>query len=279
MGAAVSDETNRPAAVIVDALRLRRGGIVTLLREWAEKEGLDIEGLSASALPNEFEEQPNARMVILSIGGQSIAGPEIGATLRALAPLISEAPLVVLSDREESNEIIEAFRIGASGFLPTSMTPAVAIEALTFILHGGTFFPASALLGVPEAPDGEGGQFQSIKRMTRIVKIESSENGLTDRQRDVANLLRQGLANKIIARQLDMTEATVKVHVRHIMRKLGACNRTQAALFATQIKAMPPTCDVPTDVDDEAARSSGRKSASVFKQHVHVALGRTRLAQ
>jgi DNA-binding NarL/FixJ family response regulator len=241
------------------------------LRDWAEKEGLEIAGVSPSGLPSEFEEQPNAQIVILSIGGESITGPEIGAALRSLVPLVSEAPLVVLSDRDESTEVIEAFRIGARGFLPTSMTPVVALQALTFILHGGTFFPASALLGVPESPGGEG-QVQSLKRPNRIVKIERSENGLTDRQRDVANLLRQGLANKIIARQLAMTEATVKVHVRHIMRKLGACNRTQAALYVVQFKAMAPTCAVPADVE-EAVRSTA------FEQHVDVAVGRTRLAQ
>jgi DNA-binding NarL/FixJ family response regulator len=231
------------------------------LRDWAENEGLKIEAMSVGGLPSEFDEQPNAQIVILSIGGQSITGPEIGAALHTLVPIISEAPLVVLSDRDESTEVIEAFRIGASGFLPMSLNPSVALLALTFILHGGTFFPASALLRVPETPGGEGSD-QSLVRHARILKLQRSGNGLTDRQRDVANLLRQGLANKIIARQLAMTEATVKVHVRHIMHKLGASNRTQAALFASQIKDMPPKC---VDVDEEVDRSSGRKSATAFE--------------
>jgi DNA-binding NarL/FixJ family response regulator len=58
---------------------------------------------------------------------------------------------------------------------------------------------------------------------------------LTDREKQVLGLLGVGTANKLIARQLGLTESTVKVHVRHIMRKLGATNRTQAALCLNSI--------------------------------------------
>jgi DNA-binding NarL/FixJ family response regulator len=61
---------------------------------------------------------------------------------------------------------------------------------------------------------------------------------LTSRQTDVLHLLRSGQSNKYIARELNMRESTVKVHVRQIMRKLGAANRTQAALFARQMEVL-----------------------------------------
>ena len=66
---------------------------------------------------------------------------------------------------------------------------------------------------------------------------------LTCRQADVLRLLRRGQSNKYIARELCMRESTVKVHVRQIMRKLGASNRTQAALFARQLD--PLVAEVP----------------------------------
>jgi DNA-binding NarL/FixJ family response regulator len=229
--------------VIVDALRLRRAGVSVLLKDWAEGQGLEVMAVAPSGLPDNFEEEQNPRLLIMSVGRQPITEPEIGGVLRSLESLVSAVPLVFLSDRDESADVIEAFQVGASGFLPTSMDPAVALRALTFILHGGTFFPAVALLARSQDPGSE----RYIRPLKRLGsdQAENGENGLTNRQRDVANLLRQGLSNKLIARQLDTTEATVKMHVRQVMRKLGASNRTQAALLALRIRAVTTPNGVP----------------------------------
>src|SRR5690606_38324456 len=73
----------------------------------------------------------------------------------------------------------------------------------------------------------------------------SEHDPLTRRQHDVLQRLRLGKSNKLIARDLDMQESTVKVHVRQIMRKLGAANRTQAALLAMATRATGPTVQCP----------------------------------
>jgi DNA-binding NarL/FixJ family response regulator len=65
--------------------------------------------------------------------------------------------------------------------------------------------------------------------------IEPPKSGLTARQWEVLERLRQGESNKLIGRQLKLRESTVKVHIRQIMRKLGASNRTQAALCAAEL--------------------------------------------
>lgn len=268
----MSGEAEKFVVVIVDAFRLRRRGIVRLLQDWAKAEGLEISAIAPSGLSGGLEDTPQARMVILSIGGQPIADPEIGSILRALDHRLADAPLVFISDRDDGAEAIEAFRVGASGFLPTSMDPIVALEALTFILHGGTFFPPAALLAIPQGGDNEA-QVQPLRRTARSLRTEGNDNGLTSRQRDVASLLSQGLGNKLIARQLSMTEATVKVHVRQIMRKLGAANRTQAALLNAHSKAEPPASPVTGDIERKPLTQPQAKTVASFEKHVRVATG------
>jgi DNA-binding CsgD family transcriptional regulator len=127
-----------------------------------------------------------------------------------------QALLVIISDREDPQEIRAAFQEGAIGFMPTSIEPAVAFQALSFIRSGGSFFPPSAL--------------STSLREATINGVAVSE--LTTKQEEVICCLRKGLSNKAIARQLDISEATVKVHVRRIIRKFGVANRTQLAVAA-----------------------------------------------
>ncbi|MEZ5775703.1 MAG: response regulator transcription factor [Hyphomicrobiaceae bacterium] len=263
------DLRNTPSVVVVDSLRLRRGGIISFLNDWAASQGLQIEGFSPSGLPAEFEEQPGTRLVIVSIGDQPVSDPAIASVLRNLLSLISDAPLVLWSDNDDAEQVVEAFHIGVTGFLPTSMDPEIAVHALSFILKGGTFFPATALLAMPDL-SGEREQEPPRRRSTRALRDDTPRHSLTDRQRDVVCLLRQGLPNKLIARQLEMTEATVKVHVRHIMRKLGAANRTQAALLSSQGQESAETGETEGG-DSTPPMATG--SSTHIQRHLRVGIG------
>jgi len=128
-----------------------------------------------------------------------------------------QVPVVIISDREDPQEIRAAFEEGAVGFMPTSIEPAVAFHALSFIRSGGSFFPPSALS-------------TSLREIT--INGAARVSDLTAKQEEVVGRLHKGLSNKAIARQLDMSEATVKVHVRRIIRKFGVANRTQLAIAA-----------------------------------------------
>ncbi|GAB0117730.1 LuxR C-terminal-related transcriptional regulator [Acidisoma sp. 7E03] len=144
--------------------------------------------------------------------------------LREAAPHL---PVVILSDLEESgqiNTVRGALRAGASGFISTrSMGLGMTLSAIRFVQSGGTFAPVDLLLSepAPAAPPPEDNEFR-----------------LTSRQRDVLAQLQQGKANKIIAHELGMSESTAKVHIRNIMRKMGATNRTQAAFNALKLYPM-----------------------------------------
>jgi DNA-binding NarL/FixJ family response regulator len=139
---------------------------------------------------------------------------------------LPEASTVVLSDSDDVDEVNRALAHGARGFIPTSVEWVVALAALRLISAGGTFVPADALRSTAANPDGE----REGKRRRRSDGLD-----LTLRELAVIDLLREGKSNKQIAAQLDMQENTVKVHVRNILKKLDATNRTHAAFVANRL--------------------------------------------
>ena len=131
-----------------------------------------------------------------------------------LEALVPNTPIVVLSDAASSDEITRIIGYGARGYIPTSMPFHLAIEAVRFVEAGGTFVPAGNLL---EGRDGH--------------RQPAGSSALTERQMKVFEAVGRGFANKQIAYKLKMSENTVKVHLRHIMKKLNARNRTEIAIM------------------------------------------------
>ncbi len=243
--------------VVIDPLKLRQAALVRLLEDWANTNGLIILSISS---PEEIARASNCAIVVLNVGGGSVLENATQLWIKMARSVLAHAPLVIFSDREERNEISAAFAQGARGFDATNVEPALAMEALNFLRRGGSFFPLSMIQ--QEAPpiahmDPPGSwEAPSIANRTvfrvsarvasegplqppdvRVGEAAASRAGfvLTPRQLEVLERLREGKPNKLIARDLNMTEATVKVHVRQIMRKLGAANRTQAVLCAVGI--------------------------------------------
>ena len=114
----------------------------------------------------------------------------------------------------------------------------MVIDALRFVAAGGTFVPAEPLLAnlssapPPSPPRPMVGEAAAAALVNNEAAVNAVLQTLSPREVAVLDWLRQGKSNKQIARELAMSEATVKVHVRHIMRKMGAVNRTQVAMFA-----------------------------------------------
>jgi DNA-binding NarL/FixJ family response regulator len=247
--------------VVIDPQKLRQAGLVRLLAGWADANGLEVTTISRS---EELLVGPDCAIVVLNVGGASLLEPDPQLWIKRVRTKVPDVPLVILSDREDRREILAAFGEGATGFIATSLDPSLALEALTFLLRGGSFFPLSALLeesrpartdGAGAAATSEGDQSAARLPTGQGHGHRSSEDAaptptpfenhagppLTPRQAEVLERLREGKSNKLIARELNMTEATVKVHVRQIMRKFGATNRTQAVLCAARLS--PPESD------------------------------------
>jgi DNA-binding NarL/FixJ family response regulator len=145
----------------------------------------------------------------------------VSSQLSLLGDVMPDVPLVLLSDADEADNIVKAFRLGIRGYIPTSLSMKDTAAAIRFIRVGGTFVPRTALSsGAPDAI-GDVGRSSSAKAAVRF----------TPRQWEVIRGLWQGKANKAIAYELGLSQGTVKIHIRHIMRKLHARSRTQIVLL------------------------------------------------
>jgi DNA-binding NarL/FixJ family response regulator len=207
----------KPELLIIDSKRLRQASITRLLETWADAMGLMVNAVVPGAPLDTCCAPANCEMTIINVGSASIEGAQHRALIASVRRLMPQALLVIISDRDDPEEICAAFREGAVGFMPTSIEPAVAFQALSFIRSGGSFFPPSVLS-------------TCLREVTVNGAFQAS--GLTAKQKEVFDCLRQGHSNKTIARQLDISVATVKVHVRRIMHKFGVANRTQLAVTA-----------------------------------------------
>jgi DNA-binding NarL/FixJ family response regulator len=138
--------------------------------------------------------------------------------------VLSGIPIVLLSNLEAAGNVADAMRHGVAGYIPISLSLKIASQAIRLVLAGGTFVPASAL-----SPTS------GLQRNRSHVNSVPASAGLTSRQSEVLHQLWQGRQNKAIAHELGMCEGTVKVHIKHIMKRLGAHNRTQVVLMTRQM--------------------------------------------
>ncbi|KAA2211954.1 response regulator transcription factor [Teichococcus oryzae] len=235
------------SVVLVDGRALRRTGWAELLADWARGNGLDVVAIAPEAVSNLSMADSDYRLAILSLGAMPLRDPVALAWLEGMMAALPATPVVVISDLEDSAEVVAAYRAKARGFVPTSTEPEVALRTLTFIMGGGSFFPPTALFGRGQEAENrpidlDGGRLgESSSRRSRA--------DLTGRQEEVMGHLAAGLTNKAIAQLMGMRESTVKVHVRQIMRKLGATNRTQAALAATNAVSQAPAQAAAAEVE------------------------------
>jgi DNA-binding NarL/FixJ family response regulator len=165
-----------------------------------------------------------ASLVVLCQSGRSKADAIAEVErLSELSEQIGRCPAVILSDNEDPDLIVQMLGKNVRGYVPTSLSINVAVQAMELALAGGVFVPASSLIAAHRVPDG------------MLSTVQKTHGLFTARQAAVVDALRRGKANKIIAYELKMRESTVKVHVRNIMKKLHATNRTEAAYMANRL--------------------------------------------
>jgi DNA-binding NarL/FixJ family response regulator len=139
------------------------------------------------------------------------------AALKDLSESASELPVIALASMNDVELARTAILCGAKGFIPVTMGFEIAIEMMRFVLAGGTYIPPDCLL-------------VGDQRSARASITSSRPHMLTGRELSVVRAIQQGKSNKVIASELNMCLSTVKVHVRNVMRKLNAKNRTEAAM-------------------------------------------------
>jgi DNA-binding NarL/FixJ family response regulator len=160
---------------------------------------------------------PPLAAILFNLGGRKIGDQGIADEIRSISSEFSSTPVILLSDTEELAQILTALECGARGYIPTSVGIDVCVEAVNLAAAGGIFVPASSVLSMRHLIDSGRRDMRPLTAM------------FTQRQAEVAQALRRGKANKIIAYELRLRESTVKVHIRNIMKKLKATNRTEVA--------------------------------------------------
>jgi DNA-binding NarL/FixJ family response regulator len=216
---------SRKVVVIIEPRTLSREGMSHLLASRCDKFRLVAVAEVAEVLHSESAASLCDAVILLSLGSRDISDHRVRGDIAELSRLIPGVSVIVVCEREESHQVREALRQGVRGYIPTTMTARVLVEAVRLVQAGGTFVPAGAFVNAG----------RPAKRLEGVSDMAFSLSSLTPRQRQVLDLLRRGKPNKIIAHELSMCEGTVKVHVRQIMRKLNATNRTQAAFLAAGV--------------------------------------------
>jgi two-component system, NarL family, nitrate/nitrite response regulator NarL len=169
-------------------------------------------------------------LIIVSAGGNA---NEAADTVEQLKRESLAAKIVVLADSADVAAITRAYRAGADGLLLATARHDALIKALELIMMGERLFPSTALLDVTQEIN------QPQTHAANALQSPHSENvppllrNLSEREKEVLSHLITGAQDKVIARDLNLAEATVKVHVKSLFKKLGAQNRTQAAVLAS----------------------------------------------
>jgi DNA-binding NarL/FixJ family response regulator len=215
-----STSAQSPLIVIIDVHLLSRECLARVLNH---ERGVAVDCYSTLDEWMAVGQRMQPSLVVLCQTGRSKADAlkEV-ERLSQLSPQIGDCPAVILSDNEDPDIIVQMLGRNVRGYVPTSLSINVALHAIDLARVGGVFVPASSLVAAHRAPE--------------TATIAPKANGLfTARQAAVVEALRRGKANKIIAYELKMRESTVKVHVRNIMKKLHATNRTEVAFMAHRL--------------------------------------------
>jgi DNA-binding NarL/FixJ family response regulator len=159
-------------------------------------------------------------LILLDLAMPGVRGYSGLLLLRAQYPAI---PVVVVSAHENLNIVRRCMAFGASGFIPKTTDVDIMRDAIRLVLDGGVWTPPGT--DIDAAVDDEGSVL--ARRLAT----------LTPQQVRVLMMLSDGLLNKQIAYELNVSEATVKAHVSAILQKLGVDSRTQAVIAASRIEA------------------------------------------
>jgi two-component system nitrate/nitrite response regulator NarL len=214
----MTESTNpRPTRIVlVDDHPLMRKGMVQLLALEPDFEVVGEAASGAAALPLCREVAPDLVLLDLNMAGMN--GIE---TLRQLRDAGCRALAVVYTVSDNAEDVARALRAGANGYLLKDMEPEALIDALREILEGNlTVSP------------------QLTSAMARVLRGQETPpvdiSALTDREQQILRLIAEGHSNKVIGRKLDIAETTVKVHVKHLLKKLNMRSRVEAAIWAVR---------------------------------------------
>ncbi|WP_188854434.1 hypothetical protein [Aureimonas glaciei] len=131
--------------IIVDGMQLRRAQIAAFLLPWCVQHGLNLQTVE----PEKIDALEVARMIVLPFSANYLTSAERLRLIRELRQAMPQTPIVILTDHSSQEEIVAALEAGVMGYIPGSIEPHLALDALTFILEGGHYFPTPPAVEKP----------------------------------------------------------------------------------------------------------------------------------
>ncbi len=169
-----------------------------------------------------IEGEPDLDLVLLDLNLPGMHGLAALEELRTRHPAL---PVVVLSSANDRASVMQALDLGAMGYIPKLSSNEVLVSALRLVLSGGIYIPPEILARSGHLLATERGAPPRVPH----------DLGLSEREARVLRLLLEGKSNKLICRELDLAESTVKNHVTQILKALNVTSRTQAVIAAAQM--------------------------------------------
>lgn len=208
--------------LLIDDHALVRKGLETLLQsrgiEIAASVGSGQEGL-------EKAKQLMPDIILLDMNMPGMTGPE---TLQALRSNKIETPVLMLTMSRDEEDLAEALRSGAQGYLLKDMEPEDLVPALNSAMSGDNVVAKELIGSLTRIVQGK-----PLKSDKKSEKHPGLDN-LTPRESEILVHIAEGQSNKVIARELDISDGTVKLHVKSILRKLEVHSRVEAAVIAVE---------------------------------------------
>ncbi len=208
--------------VLVDDHALCRSGLTELLIHRGSMEVVGATGNPDLVLPMLREQQPD-----LAVFDLRLATTDGLTLLRHVRTQGCETPVVILTMSDSDADLSAALRAGARGYLLKDMEPEEMIDAIGRAARGEMVVASAMTLKLAQL-------LQSGPKVSVRGDLVAS---LTEREREVLNHVAHGQSNKVIAKALDISHNTVKLHVHHIMDKLKLRSRVEAAVFAFEFRS------------------------------------------
>lgn len=204
----------KTTVMLVDDHPLLRKGLRQLLAFEAEFEVVAEAGSGAEALASAPELDPD--LIILDLNMQGMDGLE---TLKRLRDEGVTSRIVMLTVSDSNEDVIKAIGLGADGYLLKDSDPDELLEQIKKAASGKMVLSDAVNAALATA----------IRRPAE--KPAADINSLTNREYEILSLIAKGQSNKLIARELDISDGTVKVHVKHLLKKLNLRSRVEAAVW------------------------------------------------
>jgi DNA-binding NarL/FixJ family response regulator len=242
------------ATILVGKSILLREGLARILRS-ANFRVLASVSCADDLLPNRLQLHQPLFLVVHT-------GDDFDAAVEQIELFRDQHPggrIAVVADHYRLNELISAFRAGANGYFVDVMTCDVFIRSVELVMMGETMFPPAFLSFVLGPEGGRLGEAVPRDENNQAILLTTDDTlapQLSTREKSILRCLIEGDSNKCIARKIDIAEATVKVHVKAILRKIRVQNRTQAAIWGMNNGSLtrPANDSSPPSISDISKR-------------------------